>query len=127
MSEYLSACFASKREQLADADARNVGRNRVVQRAAVVVARLGLRIERVEVRRPAGQPDLNHRLGLGLRRRRGGAGGDGRPGGHEQPGRAGKAAAKRLAAGEPGVDPAGQLFGTHAIISVQGRELGVRS
>ena len=34
----------------------------VVERAAVVVARVGLGIERVEVRRPAPHPDLDHRL-----------------------------------------------------------------
>ena len=53
-------------QQLADADAVHVGGDRLVQRAAVVVAGLRLGVEGVEVRRAAPHPDLDDRLGLGL-------------------------------------------------------------
>ena len=46
----------------------DVGGDRLVERAAVVVARVRLGIEGVEVGRAAPQPDLDDRLGLGRRR-----------------------------------------------------------
>ena len=67
MMEYLSACLASSGSSSPMHDAVHVGGDRLVQRAAVVVARLRLRIEGVEVRRAAPHPDLDDRLGLGRR------------------------------------------------------------
>jgi hypothetical protein len=87
MSEYLSACFASS------GDAVHVGRDGVAQRTAVVVARRRFWIERVQVRRTARQPDLDHRFGLGLGALWGGLG----AAGHEEPGRARQSTAHRLA------------------------------
>ena len=69
----LVGLLGQQRQQFADADAAHVGGDRLVQRAAVVVAGLRLGIEGVEVRRAAPHPDLDDRLRLGLaaRRRRG--------------------------------------------------------
>ena len=67
MSEYLSACLASSGSSSPMRMPGDVGLDGLVQRAAVVVAGLRLGIERVEVRRAAPQPDLDDRLGLGLR------------------------------------------------------------
>ena len=66
MSEYLSACLASSGSSSPMRMPGTLVAIGFVQRAAVVVARGRLRIEGVQVRRPAGQPDLDHRLGLGL-------------------------------------------------------------
>jgi len=57
-------------EQFADSHAVGVGGDRILERAAIVVARLGLGIERVNVARAAPHPDLDDRFGLGRQRRR---------------------------------------------------------
>jgi hypothetical protein len=49
------------RQQLADEDPVDVRRDRPVERAADVAPRPGLRVERVDVARPAPEPDLDDR------------------------------------------------------------------
>ena len=68
MSAYLSACFASMRQQLADLNAADIRRDRARQRPAVIVPGVGFRIEGVEVARPAPEPDLDYRFRLGFGR-----------------------------------------------------------
>ena len=51
--------------QFADADAGNIGLQRRPQLTGVIHPRLRLGIERVDMRRPTPEPDLNHRLGPG--------------------------------------------------------------
>ena len=54
-------------QQFADEDAVDVGRDRLVELPAVVVAGGRLRVERVEVRRAAPEPDLDDGLSRGPR------------------------------------------------------------
>ena len=85
-------------ERFADLDSRDVRRDRFVQRAAVIVARFGLGIERVQMRRAAPHPDLNHRVGLGRRCGGGCLGGQTQPTGQQQ---AGEPAGAALQDGAP--------------------------
>ncbi len=62
----LVGLLGQQRQQFADPNAVHVGGDRLVQRTAVVVARFGLRIEGVQVRRAAPHPDLDDRLGFAL-------------------------------------------------------------
>ena len=60
--------FGQQRHQFADSDSIHIGGNRLVQRTAIIVPRLRFRIKGVQVRRAAPHPDLDDRLGFGLRR-----------------------------------------------------------
>ena len=64
----LVGLLGQQRQQFADPNAVHVGGDRLVQRAAVVVARFRLGIEGVQVRRAAPHPDLDDRLGFALGR-----------------------------------------------------------
>ena len=57
--------FGQQRQQFADADPGNIGFNRAFERAAIIIARLRLGVERVQMRRAAPHPDLDDRLGAG--------------------------------------------------------------
>ncbi len=70
----LVGLLGQQRKLATDADAVHIGRDRFVQRTAVVVARVRLGIESVGVRRAAPHPHLDHGLGLGRRCLRGGPG-----------------------------------------------------
>ena len=64
----LVGLFGQQGQQFSDDDAIHVGGDGFIERAAVVVPGGGLGIERIQVRRAAPHPDLDHRLGFGLGR-----------------------------------------------------------
>ena len=62
----LVGLLGQQRQQFADHDPFHVGGDRLVQGAAVVVARRRFGIEGVQVARAAPHPNLDDRLGFGL-------------------------------------------------------------
>ena len=60
----LVGLIRQQRHQLVDFEAGGFGRDRLIERAAVIVAGRGFGIEGVGVRRAAPHPDLDYRLGF---------------------------------------------------------------